>query len=71
MKNKDTMIDEKARVDLRAITRIKMEENEWTQAELSKLLGTKRSVVCDWLHNRSDFSQEKIERLLQLLGARF
>lgn len=65
------MIDEKARVDLRAITRIKMEENEWTQAELAKLLGTKRSVVCDWLHNRSDFSQEKIERLLQLLGARF
>ena len=65
------MIDEKARVNLRAITRIKMEENGWTQVELAKLLGTTKSVVNGWLHERHDLSQERIERLLQVLGVKF
>lgn len=64
-------IDEKAKIDLRAITKKKMEEKMWNQVELAKLLGTTKSVVNGWLHGRHDLSQEKIERLLQILEAKF
>lgn len=64
-------MDPKAKIDLRAITVRKMEERQWSQVELAKLLGTTKSVINGWLHNRHDLSQEKIERLLQVIGARF
>lgn len=64
-------IDERARVDLRAITKKKMEEKMWNQVELAMLLGTTKSVINGWLHDRHDLSQEKIERLLQILEAKF
>lgn len=64
-------MDPKSKVDLRAITVRKMDERQWSQVELAKLLGTTKSVVNGWLHNRHDLSQEKIERLLQVLGAKF
>ena len=65
------MIDENAKVNLRELTRRKMKQEKWSQAELAYLLGTTKSVVCDWLHERRDFGQERIERLLQLLEAKF
>lgn len=65
------MIDDKGRVDLRAITAKRMEKEGWSQADLARMLGTTRSVVCDWLHERSEFGQERIECLLSLLGAKF
>lgn len=65
------MIDEKARVNLRAVTAKRMDKEGWSQADLARMLGTTRSVVCDWLHERGDFGQERIECLLELLGAKF
>lgn len=70
MKTKD-MIDDKGRVNLRAITAKRMEKEGWSQADLARMLGTTRSVVCDWLHERREFGQERIECLLSLLGAKF
>lgn len=68
---KEGMIDDKGRVDLRAITAKRMKREKWSQADLARMLGTTRSVVCDWLHCRKDFGQERIECLLELLGAKF
>lgn len=65
------MIDEKAKVDLRAITRKKMEENMWNQVELAKYLGTTKQVVSNWLNGRQNLRYELIERLLQIIEAEF
>ena len=65
------MIDEKAKVDLRAITRKKMEENMWNQVELAKYLGTTKQVVSNWLNGRQNLRYELIERLLQVIEAEF
>ena len=65
------MIDEKAKVDLRAVTREKMNREGWSQSDLAFLLGTTPQVVCDWFKERSTFGQERIERLLKLLEAKF
>ena len=65
------MIDEKAKVDLRAITRKKMEENMWNQVELAKYLGTTKQVVSNWLNGRQNLRYELVERLLQVIEAEF
>ena len=64
------MINEK-KIDLRVITSKRMKQEGWSQADLARMLGTTRSVVCDWLHERREFGQERIECLLSLLGAKF
>lgn len=65
------MIDERAKIDLRAITRKKMEENMWNQVELAKYLGTTKQVVSNWLNGRQNLRYELIERLLQIIEAEF
>lgn len=65
------MIDEKAKVNLREITKRKLEERGWKQVELAKMLGMSKQNINDYLHERSNLTYEQVERLLQILQARF
>lgn len=64
-------IDERAKIDLRAITKKKMEEKMWNQVELAMLLGTTKQVVSNWLNGRQNLRYELVERLLQVIEAEF
>ena len=65
--NGEAVIDTKAKVNLREITRNKMEQEGWSQRELAFRLGTTSQVVNNWLHERQNLSYELVERLLQVL----
>lgn len=64
-------IDDRAKVDLRAITKKKMAEKMWNQVELAMLLGTTKQVVSNWLNGRQNLRYELVERLLQVIEAEF
>lgn len=61
------MIDEKAKVNLRSLTRKKMEKEGWSQVELAKMLSLSPQNLNDWLQRRSGLAYDRVELLLSIL----
>jgi len=64
--NKRTMIDEKAKVNLREIANKKLAESGWKQTELAQMLGLTKQGMNNYLKGRANLTYEQVERLLQV-----